>query len=117
MRSLFVVLASALAACTTVLAQGAIVRTHSISMPYIGKKKHFKKIHSNNTLTPPFIDDELQNRWFDFAGNTVINTNHQIRLTSTKQSQLGYLWSRLVKLVFFSFVYSMFSYSYIAYNR
>ncbi|GAA5817354.1 hypothetical protein MFLAVUS_010898 [Mucor flavus] len=75
MRSLFVVLTSALAACTTVLAQGAIVRTHSISMPY--------------------IDDELQNRWFDFAGNTVINTNHQIRLTSTKQSQLGYLWSRL----------------------
>ncbi|KAG0749477.1 hypothetical protein G6F62_002365 [Rhizopus arrhizus] len=43
----------------------------------------------------PYIDDELQNRWFDFAGNTVISTNHQIRLTSTRQSQLGYLWSRL----------------------
>ncbi|KAI8888159.1 concanavalin A-like lectin/glucanase [Backusella circina FSU 941] len=41
------------------------------------------------------IDDELQNRWFDFGGNTVINTNHHIRLTSTKQSQLGYLWSRM----------------------
>lgn len=46
MRSLFVVLTSALAACTTVLAQGAIVRTHSISMPYIGKKKSTLK----NTL-------------------------------------------------------------------
>ncbi|KAL9543100.1 hypothetical protein MBANPS3_008282 [Mucor bainieri] len=76
MRSIFVVLSTVIAACTSVLAQGtASMRTHSISMPY--------------------IDDELQNRWFDFAGNTIINTNHQIRLTSTKQSQLGYLWSRL----------------------
>ncbi|KAI8072130.1 legume-like lectin family-domain-containing protein [Gilbertella persicaria] len=76
MRSVFLVLSSVLAACTAVLAQGtASMRTHSISMPY--------------------IDDELQNRWFDFGGNTIINTNHQIRLTSTKQSQLGYLWSRL----------------------
>ncbi|KAI8641861.1 legume-like lectin family-domain-containing protein [Parasitella parasitica] len=76
MRSIFVVLSTVIAACTCVLAQGtASMRTHSISMPY--------------------IDDELQNRWFDFAGNTIINTNHQIRLTSTKQSQLGYLWSRL----------------------
>lgn len=48
------------------------------------------------------IDDELQNRWFDFAGNTIINTNHQIRLTSTKQSQLGYLWSRLVSFFLLS---------------
>lgn len=96
MRSIFVVLSTVIAACTSVLAQGtASMRTHSISMPYIGKM-----------LLPCFwllgyssycIDDELQNRWFDFAGNTIINTNHQIRLTSTKQSQLGYLWSRLVK--------------------
>ncbi|CAO3674586.1 unnamed protein product [Rhizopus stolonifer] len=43
----------------------------------------------------PYIDDELQNRWFNFAGNTIINTNRHVRLTSNKQSQLGYLWSRL----------------------
>ncbi|KAI9308736.1 legume-like lectin family-domain-containing protein [Cunninghamella echinulata] len=43
----------------------------------------------------PYIDDELQNRWFDFGGNTIINTNRQIRLTSNRQSQVGYLWSRL----------------------
>ncbi|KAI8883072.1 legume-like lectin [Backusella circina FSU 941] len=48
-----------------------------------------------HTISMPYIDDELQNRWFDFGGNTVINTNQHIRLTSTKQSQLGYLWSRL----------------------
>ncbi|RCH96585.1 hypothetical protein CU097_006979 [Rhizopus azygosporus] len=77
MRSVIAVLSTLLVACTTlVLAQGNNnMRTHSISMPY--------------------IDDELQNRWFDFGGNTIINTNHHIRLTSTKQSQLGYLWSRL----------------------
>lgn len=51
-------------------------------------------------------DDELQNRWFDFAGNTIINTNHQIRLTSTKQSQLGYLWSRLVNYLQQPFFFS-----------
>ncbi|KAI8989392.1 legume-like lectin family-domain-containing protein [Pilobolus umbonatus] len=76
MRCVFVVLSVILTLCSVVLAQGeSNMRTHSISMPY--------------------IDDELQNRWFDFAGNTIINTNQQIRLTSTKQSQLGYLWSRL----------------------
>lgn len=42
MRSVFVVLASAIAACTTVLAQGtANMRTHSISMPYIGNYSSF----------------------------------------------------------------------------
>lgn len=42
MRSLFVVLTTALAACTSVLAQGtAAMRTHSISMPYIGKVNFF----------------------------------------------------------------------------
>ncbi|KAG1056019.1 hypothetical protein G6F46_001139 [Rhizopus delemar] len=51
------------------------MRTHSISMPY--------------------IDEELQNRWFDFAGDTIINTNQHIRLTSMRQSQSGYLWSRM----------------------
>ncbi|KAI9271807.1 legume-like lectin family-domain-containing protein [Phascolomyces articulosus] len=43
----------------------------------------------------PYIDDELQNRWFDFGGDTLINTNRHIRLTSNRQSQQGYLWSRL----------------------
>lgn len=37
MRSILVVLSTVIAACTSVLAQGtASMRTHSISMPYIG---------------------------------------------------------------------------------
>ncbi|KAF9190963.1 hypothetical protein BGZ51_007981 [Haplosporangium sp. Z 767] len=51
------------------------LRTHSIYMPY--------------------IDQELQNRWFDFGGDAIINTNTHIRLTQDMPSQTGYLWSRL----------------------
>ncbi|KAK5808118.1 putative lectin family integral membrane protein [Linnemannia elongata] len=51
------------------------LRTHSIYMPY--------------------IDQDLQNRWFDFGGDALINTNKHIRLTSDIPSQTGYLWSRL----------------------
>ncbi|KAI9267393.1 legume-like lectin family-domain-containing protein [Sporodiniella umbellata] len=43
----------------------------------------------------PYIDEDLQNRWFDFSGDTIVNTNQHIRLTSNKQSQSGFLWSRL----------------------
>ncbi|KAI7879703.1 hypothetical protein K492DRAFT_148059 [Lichtheimia hyalospora FSU 10163] len=78
MRNTLVVLSSLLLALSTIIAaQGSVtVRTHSISIPY--------------------IDDELQNRWFDFGGDTVINTNRHIRLTSKSlQAQQGYLWSRL----------------------
>ncbi|KAI8366803.1 legume-like lectin family-domain-containing protein [Radiomyces spectabilis] len=78
----YLVLPLLLTLITTVLAQvgrangGAVVlRTHSIAMPY--------------------IDDDLQNRWFDFGGDAVINTNRHVRLTSLQQSQSGYLWSRL----------------------
>ncbi|CAJ0642582.1 11299_t:CDS:2 [Entrophospora sp. SA101] len=52
------------------------LRTHSIYMPY--------------------IDQDLQNRWFDFGADTVINTNRHIRLTHDRPSQTGWLWSRLV---------------------
>jgi mannose-binding lectin 2 len=95
MCSFIVVLTALFMACTGVLAQGtSTMRTHSISMPYIGKRTNtqYYKILKNS-----FLDDDLQNRWFDFAGNTIINTNSHIRLTQKKQSQLGYLWSRLVR--------------------
>ncbi|KAG2228033.1 hypothetical protein INT45_012057 [Circinella minor] len=76
MRSMLAVILGTLSVVASAAAQASVpLRTHSISMPY--------------------IDDELQNRWFDFGGDTLINTNRQIRLTSTRQSQQGYLWSRL----------------------
>ncbi|KAF9148973.1 hypothetical protein BG015_009265 [Linnemannia schmuckeri] len=51
------------------------LRTHSIYMPY--------------------IDNDLQNRWFDFGGDAIVNTNRHIRLTQDVPSQSGWLWSRL----------------------
>ncbi|CAI2175447.1 1155_t:CDS:2 [Funneliformis geosporum] len=51
------------------------LRTHSISMPY--------------------IDMDLQNRWFDFGADAVVNTAKHIRLTHDRSSQTGWLWSRL----------------------
>ncbi|CAG8513616.1 2417_t:CDS:2 [Paraglomus occultum] len=48
-----------------------------------------------HSLYIPYIDQELQNRWFDFGGDAVINTNKHVRLTHDRQSQSGWLWSRL----------------------
>ncbi|CAG8746708.1 3054_t:CDS:2 [Gigaspora margarita] len=48
-----------------------------------------------HSLYMPYIDQDLQNRWFDFGADTVINTNKYIRLTHDRQSQTGWLWSRL----------------------
>ena len=42
-----------------------------------------------------YVDTDLQNRWFDFGGSTIINTNKHVRLTQDRPSQAGWLWSRL----------------------
>lgn len=42
-----------------------------------------------------YVDSDLQNRWFDFTGNAIINTNKHVRLTQDRSSQSGNLWSRL----------------------
>jgi len=41
------------------------------------------------------VDQDLQNRWFDFGGEAYVNTNKHIRLTQDRQSETGWLWSRL----------------------
>lgn len=41
------------------------------------------------------MDSDLQNRWFDFGGSTIINTNKHVRLSQDRASQAGWLWSRL----------------------
>lgn len=48
-----------------------------------------------HSLYPPYIDQDLQNRWWDFGADAYVNTNKHIRLTQHKQSQMGWLWSRL----------------------
>lgn len=67
----------ALAGTSTVAADESLIpiRTHSLYMPY--------------------VDLNLQNRWFDFGADAIINTNQHIRLTPDRQSQTGWVWSKL----------------------
>ncbi|CAL1711508.1 unnamed protein product [Somion occarium] len=48
-----------------------------------------------HSIYPPYIDQDLQNRWWDFGADAYINTNKHIRLTRARPSQMGWLWSRL----------------------
>ncbi|KAF8806659.1 ERGIC53, mannose lectin, ER-golgi intermediate compartment [Phlegmacium glaucopus] len=48
-----------------------------------------------HSIYAPYIDQDLQNRWWDFGADAYINTNKHIRLTNNWPSQMGWLWSRL----------------------
>ncbi|KAF9529806.1 ERGIC53, mannose lectin, ER-golgi intermediate compartment [Crepidotus variabilis] len=48
-----------------------------------------------HSLYAPYIDQDLQNRWWDFGADSYVNTNKHIRLTRNVPSQMGWLWSRL----------------------
>ncbi|KAI0338377.1 concanavalin A-like lectin/glucanase [Trametopsis cervina] len=48
-----------------------------------------------HSLYAPYIDQDLQNRWWDFGADAIVNTNKHIRLTQNRPSQMGWLWSRL----------------------
>ncbi|KAK2733430.1 hypothetical protein FQN57_002126 [Myotisia sp. PD_48] len=46
-------------------------------------------------LQAPYLDTDISNRWFDFGGDTVIRADRYIRLTADRQSQSGWLFSRV----------------------
>ncbi|WWC91551.1 uncharacterized protein L201_006497 [Kwoniella dendrophila CBS 6074] len=48
-----------------------------------------------HSLAAPYVDSDLQNRWWDFGGNAIINTNKHVRLTQDRPSEKGWLWSRM----------------------
>ncbi|KAF8055789.1 legume-like lectin family-domain-containing protein [Lyophyllum atratum] len=48
-----------------------------------------------HSIYAPYIDQDLQNRWWDFGADAYVNTNKHIRLTQNRRSQMGWLWSRL----------------------
>ncbi|KIM64011.1 hypothetical protein SCLCIDRAFT_1213831 [Scleroderma citrinum Foug A] len=48
-----------------------------------------------HSIHPPYIDEDLQNRWWDFGADAYVNTNKHIRLTRAVPSQMGWLWSRI----------------------
>jgi len=47
-----------------------------------------------HSLFAPYIDQDLQNRWWDFGADAYVNSNKYVRLTRDKQSEMGWLWSR-----------------------
>jgi len=48
-----------------------------------------------HTLTQPYLDSDMQSRWFDFGGDTIIRADKYIRLTSDRPSQEGWIFSRV----------------------
>ncbi|KZV84164.1 concanavalin A-like lectin/glucanase [Exidia glandulosa HHB12029] len=49
----------------------------------------------SHTIFAPYIDQDLQNRWWDFGADAYVNTMKHIRLTQARQSEVGWLWSRI----------------------
>lgn len=48
-----------------------------------------------HSLHTPYLDSDLQSRWFDFGGSTVIRADQYIRLTAHHPSEAGWLFSRV----------------------
>jgi len=48
-----------------------------------------------HTLVSPYLDSDMQSRWFDFGGDTIIRADQHIRLTSDRPSQEGWIFSRV----------------------
>ncbi|KFY88722.1 hypothetical protein V498_06684, partial [Pseudogymnoascus sp. VKM F-4517 (FW-2822)] len=48
-----------------------------------------------HSLTPPYLDTDMQSRWWDFGGDTIIRTDKYVRLTSDRPSREGHIWSRV----------------------
>lgn len=48
-----------------------------------------------HSLAPPYLDSDMQSRWWEFGGDTIIRTDQYVRLTSERQSQRGWIFSRV----------------------
>ncbi|KAH8724262.1 concanavalin A-like lectin/glucanase domain-containing protein [Phaeosphaeriaceae sp. PMI808] len=48
-----------------------------------------------HSLEPPYLDSDMQSRWWDFGGDTIIRTDQYVRLASDKPSRDGWIFSRV----------------------
>ncbi|EEU46586.1 uncharacterized protein NECHADRAFT_92909 [Fusarium vanettenii 77-13-4] len=71
---------------------GALAWTASAAEPDGNIKSISLRTHS---LTQPYLDSDMQSRWYDFGGDTIIRTDSYIRLTSDRPSQSGWMYSRV----------------------
>ncbi|TKY88785.1 hypothetical protein EX895_002416 [Sporisorium graminicola] len=49
----------------------------------------------SHSIYAPYVDSNLQNKFWDFGADAIVDTNRHIRLTQDRPSQTGWLWSRL----------------------
>ncbi|WFD32593.1 hypothetical protein MSPP1_003641 [Malassezia sp. CBS 17886] len=48
-----------------------------------------------HSLFAPYVDGSLQNSYWDFGGDTIVDTGRYVRLTQDRRGERGWLWSRL----------------------
>lgn len=48
-----------------------------------------------HSLFPPYVDSTLQNNYWDYGGDAIIDTNRYVMLTQDRRNESGWLWSRL----------------------
>ncbi|KAL2004285.1 hypothetical protein VTN02DRAFT_4010 [Thermoascus thermophilus] len=67
-----------------------------VANAYEGDDPNIKSIPlRTHSLAPPYLDSDMHSRWFDFGGDTIIRADKYIRLTSDRQSQQGWIFSRV----------------------
>lgn len=49
----------------------------------------------SHSLYAPYVDSNLQNKFWDFGADAIVDTNKHIRLTQDRPHQMGWLWTRL----------------------
>ncbi|PKI85931.1 hypothetical protein MVES1_000164 [Malassezia vespertilionis] len=47
------------------------------------------------SIFSPYVDSSLQNKYWDFGGDAIVDTNRYIRLTQDRPGEKGWLWSRV----------------------
>ncbi|OAK97009.1 vesicular integral-membrane protein VIP36 precursor [Phaeosphaeriaceae sp. SRC1lsM3a] len=48
-----------------------------------------------HSLETPYLDSDMQSRWWDFGGDAIIRTDQYVRLASDKPSRDGWIFSRV----------------------
>lgn len=48
-----------------------------------------------HSLFAPYVDSSLQNSYWDYGGDAIIDTNRYVILTQDRKNESGWIWSRL----------------------
>ncbi|GAB7360124.1 hypothetical protein MBLNU230_g7887t1 [Neophaeotheca triangularis] len=48
-----------------------------------------------HSISSPYLDSDMQSRWFDFGGSTIVRADKHMRLTSDHPSKSGWIFSRV----------------------